>query len=140
MQIYLPKIIYTSPTKLPTLEKLLLYYIIHKSFKCSDETNNNLDLEIDLKDLTQILNNSTLEFTDLKSQLNYAINNLTKINMSLVDNGFHIKIAPIENMYFDKFSSKLYVTPTPIIIEYLDQILCGNFVVFDLNTNSLVKK
>ncbi len=137
MQIYLPKIIYTSPTKLPTLEKLILYYTIHKAFEY--KATDSVDLDIDLNELTQILSNLDIEFTDLKSQMKSAINNLPKINMSLVDNGFHIKLSPVESIYLDTFSSTLYLTINPIIVEYLDQILNGNFVVFDLYKDSIVK-
>ena len=49
MQIYLPKIIYSSPTKLPILEKLTLYYIIHKAFENSATNNEDMNIEIDLK-------------------------------------------------------------------------------------------
>ena len=132
MQIYLPKIIYSSPTKLPILEKTILYYIIHKSFENTTTTNEDLNVEIDLNTLYSILSNSPIEFTDLKSQMKSSINNLTKINMSLVDNGFHIKIAPIRSTYLDKFSSTLYVVVNPIIIEYLDQVFTGNYVTIDL--------
>lgn len=133
MQIYLPKIIHSSPTKLPILEKTILYYIIHKSFENTAITNEELNVEIDLKTLYTILTNLRIEFTDIKSQIESAINNLTKINMSLVDNGFHIKVTPISNLYLDKFSYKLYVNVNPIIIEYLDQVFTGNYVTIDLN-------
>lgn len=133
MQIYLPKIIYSSPTKLPILEKLTLYYIIHKAFENSATNNEDMNIEIDLKELYTLLNNSSVEFTDIKSQMKSAIDNLTKINMSLVDNGFHIKLAPITSIYLDKFSSKLYTVINPIIIEYLDQVFTGNYINFDLN-------
>ncbi|SCH46423.1 Uncharacterised protein [uncultured Clostridium sp.] len=133
MQIYLPKIIYSSPTKLPTLEKLILYYIIHKAFENNITNNEDSNIEIDLKELYTILNNSSIEFTDVKSQIKSAIDNLTKINMSLVDNGFHIKLAPITGIYLDKFSSKLYTVINPIIIEYLDQVFTGNYINFELN-------
>lgn len=132
MQIYLPKIIYSSPTNLPIPEKLILYYIVHKAFESTAITSDNLDLQIDLKELYAIFNNSSVDFTDIKSQMNSAINNLTKINMSLVDNGFHIKLAPISSVYLDKFSSKLYVVVNPIIIKYLDQVFTGNYVTLDL--------
>ena len=132
MQIYLPKIIYSSPTKLPILEKTILYYIIHKSFENTTTTNEDLNVEIDLNTLYTILNNSQIEFTDIKFEIQSSINNLTKINMSLVDNGFHIKISPITSTYLDKFSSILYVTVNPIIIEYLDQVFTGNYVTIDL--------
>lgn len=132
MQIYLPKIIYSSPTKLPTLEKTILYYIIHKSFENTATTNENLNIEIDLNNLYTILDNSQIEFTDIKFEIQSAINNLTKINMSLVDNGFHIKVAPISNLYLDKFSSILYVVVNPIILEYLEQVFTGNYVTIDL--------
>ena len=132
MQIYLPKIIYSSPTKLPILEKTILYYIIHKSFENTATTNEELNVEIDLNNLYTILNNSQIEFTDIKLEIQSAISNLTKINMSLVDNGFHIKISPIRSTYLDKFSSILYVVVNPIIIEYLDQVFTGNYVTIDL--------
>ncbi len=132
MQIYLPKIIYSSPTKLPTLEKTILYYIIHKSFENTATTNEELNIEIDLNNLYTILDNSQIEFTDIKFEIQSAINNLTKINMSLVDNGFHIKVAPISNLYLDKFSSILYVVVNPIILEYLEQVFTGNYVTIDL--------
>lgn len=135
MQIYLPKIIYTSPTKLPILEKIILYYIIHKSFEDSALSNDNSNVEINLNTLYSILSNSPIEFTDLKSQMKSSINNLTKINMSLVDNGFHIKISPIESTYLDKFTSTLYVVINPIIIEYLDQVFTGNYVTIDLSSD-----
>lgn len=139
MQVYLPKIIYKSPTRLPILEQLTFYYIINKAFEYSYISNDITDLEINLKELTNIFNNSSIEFTDLKSQLKSSINNLPKINMSLVDNGFHIKLSPIDSIYLDSFSDILYVSINSIVIEYLDQILNGNFVVFDLCTNTLVK-
>lgn len=139
MQVYLPKIIYKSPTQLPIIEKLAFYYILNKAFEYTYVSSDITDLEIDLNELTNIFHNSTIEFTDLKSQMKSSINNLPKINMSLVDNGFHIKLAPVESIYLDSFSSTLYVSLNSIVIEYLEQILNGNFVVFDLSTNTLVK-
>lgn len=133
MKIYLPKIIYNSPTKLPKLEKKFFYYILHKMFNLNSKNNN---LEINIDEFLSIVDNSTLQLLDIKSQTINAINNLNKINISLVDNGFHIKLSPFENVYLSH--PIIYITINPIILEYLDQISVGNYVVFDLNTNSIV--
>ncbi|CEH34642.1 hypothetical protein [Romboutsia lituseburensis] len=136
MKIYLPKIIYNSPTKLPDLEKNFFYYVIHKMFKLNSENNKDFNLEINIDEFITIIDNSTLQLFDIKSQTINAINNLNKINISLVDNGFHIKLSPFENVYLSH--PIIYITINPIILEYLDQISVGNYVVFDLNTNSIV--
>lgn len=136
MKIYLPKIIYNSPTKLPNLEKNFFYYVIHKMFKLNSKNNKNFNLEINIDEFITIIDNSTLQLFDIKSQTINAINNLNRINISLVDNGFHIKLSPFENVYLSQ--PTIYITINPIIIEYLDQISVGNYVVFDLNTNSIV--
>lgn len=136
MKVYLPKIIYNSPTKLPKLEKIFFYYVIHKIFKLNSKNNKNFNLEINIDEFITIIDNSTLQLSDIKSQTINAINNLNKINISLVDNGFHIKLSPFENVYLSQ--PTIYITINPIIIEYLDQISVGNYVIFDLNTNSIV--
>lgn len=136
MKVYLPKIIYNSPTKLPKLEKKIFYYIVYKIFILNSKNNENLNLEINIDEFRKIVDNSTLQLLDLKSQTINAINNLNKINMSLVDNGFHIKLSPFESVYLSH--SIIYITINPIIIEYLDQISTGNYIVFDLITDSIV--
>ncbi|WP_270940308.1 RepB family plasmid replication initiator protein [Romboutsia lituseburensis] len=136
MKVYLPKIIYNSPTKLPKLEKKFFYYIVHKMFNSNSKNNENLNLEINIDEFIKIVDNSTLQLLDLKSQTINAINNLNKINISLVDNGFHIKLSPFESVYLSH--SIIYITINPIIIEYLDQISTGNYIVFDLITDCIV--
>lgn len=136
MKVYLPKIIHNSPTKLPNLEKKIFYYVIHKMFKLNSKNNKNFNLEINIDEFITIIDNSTLQLFDIKSQTINAINNLNKINISLVDNRFHIKLSPFESVYLSH--PTIYITINPIIIEYLDQISVGNYVVFDLNTNSIV--
>lgn len=136
MKVYLPKIIYNSPTKLPKLEKNFFYYIVYKIFILNSKNNENLNLEINIDEFIKIVDNSTLQLLDLKSQTINAINNLNKINISLVDNGFHIKLSPFESVYLSH--SIIYITINPIIIEYLDQISTGNYIVFDLITDSIV--
>lgn len=138
MEIYLPKIIANSPTKLPILEKTILYYIIDKAFKCKDENTKDLNIEININELIEIIKNSTIECMDIVSQTKQAINNLKNIKLSLVDNGFHIKLKPIKNIGI--FASNIYVDLNPIIVEYLDQVQFGNYVKFDLITNSIVNK
>lgn len=136
MKVYLPKIIYNSPTQLPKLEKKFFYYIVYKIFILNNKNNENLNLEINIDEFIKIVDNSTLQLLDLKSQTINAINNLNKINISLVDNGFHIKLSPFESVYLSH--SIIYITINPIIIEYLDQISTGNYIVFDLITDSIV--
>lgn len=136
MKVYLPKIIYNSPTKLPKLEKIFFYYIVYKIFILNSKNNENLNLQINIDEFRKIVDNFTLQLLDLKSQTINAINNLNKINMSLVDNGFHIKLSPFESVYLSH--SIIYITINPIIIEYLDQISTGNYIVFDLITDSIV--
>lgn len=137
MKIYLPKILANSPTYLPPLEKTILYYIIHCGFKAKSDNNEELILEINIKELIDIINESNLDLIDTKVSIEQAINKLTKIKLSLVDNGFHIKISPVQSVYLNK--SLLYVTLDPIIVDYLDQILCGNYVTYNLLTNSIEK-
>lgn len=130
MKFYIPNIIANSPTKLPFLEKVILYYIIDEAFKSQLDKNQSSDLEIDINQLLNNLNNTTIDFEDIKSQTKSAINNLGKIKLSLVDNGFHIKLAPIESVYI--LSNTLYITLNPIIIDYLDQIFSGEYTTYDL--------
>ncbi|MCR8744584.1 hypothetical protein [Romboutsia lituseburensis] len=136
MKVYLPKIIYDSPTKLPPLEKNIFYYIVYRVFKSNIENNKNLNLEINIDEIISIIDNSTLQLLDIKAQTINALNNLNRINISLVDNGFHIKLSPFESVYLSY--PTVYVTINPIIVEYLDQISIGNYVVFNLLTNSVV--
>ncbi len=138
MEIYLPKIIANSPTNLPILEKTILYYIIDKSFKCKNENTKDLNIEFNINEIIKIIKNSTIECIDIISQTKQAINNLKNIKLSLVDNGFHIKLEPIKNIGI--FASNIYVDLNPIIVEYLDQVQFGNYVKFDLITNSIVNK
>lgn len=133
MKFYIPNIIANSPTKLPFLEKVILYYTIDEAFKSQLDKNQSSDLEIDINQLLNNLSNLNLEFEDIKSQTKSAINNLTKIKLSLVDNGFHIKLAPIDSVY--TLSSTLYITLNPIIIDYLDQIFSGEYTTYDLLTD-----
>ncbi|MGL5312468.1 MAG: hypothetical protein ACRC92_04370 [Peptostreptococcaceae bacterium] len=137
MKIYLPKILATSPTYLPPLEKTIFYYIIHCSFKAKADYNEELMLEINIKELIEIINESNLNLIDTKILVEQAINKLTKIKISLVDNGFHLKISPIQSLYLNK--SLLYITLDPIIVDYLDQILYGNYATYDLLTNTIEK-
>lgn len=137
MKIYLPKILANSPTYLPPLEKAILYYIIDKAFRTDRSDNKDLVLEININELIQIIDNSSLDLIDTKYLMEESINKLTKIKISLVDNGFHIKVCPINSIYLNK--SRLYVTPDPIIIDYLDQILSGNYVIYNLLTNNIEK-
>lgn len=130
MKFYIPNIIANSPTKLPFLEKVILYYTIDEAFKSQLDKNQSSDLEIDINQLLNNLHNLNLDFEDIKSQTKSAINNLTKIKLSLVDNGFHIKLAPIESVYI--LSNILYITLNPIIIDYLDQIFSGEYMPYDL--------
>ena len=130
MKFYIPNIIANSPTKLPFLEKVILYYIIDEAFKSQLDKNQSSDLEIDINQLVNNLHNLDLDFEDIKSQTKSAINNLTKIKLSLVDKGFHIKLAPIESVYI--LSNILYITLNPIIIDYLDQIFSGEYMPYDL--------
>lgn len=138
MKIYLPKIIANSPTKLPILEKTILYYIIDKAFKSKNENTKNLSLEININEIIEIIKNTSIECIDVVFQTKQAINNLKNIKLSLVDNGFHIKLKPIENISL--YASTVYVDLNPIVIEYLDQILFGNYIKFDLLKNSIVNK
>lgn len=138
MEIYLPKIIANSPTKLPILEKTILYYIIYKSFKYKNENTKDLNIEIDINEIIEIIKNTSIEYIDVVFQTKQAINNLKNLKLSLVDNGFHIKLKPIENIGI--FASNIYVDLNPIIVEYLDQVQFGNYVKFDLITNSIVNK
>ncbi|MCH1959795.1 MULTISPECIES: hypothetical protein [Romboutsia] len=138
MEIYLPKIIANSPTKLPILEKTILYYIIDKAFKSKNENTKNLSLEININEIIEIIKNTSIECIDVVFQTKQAINNLKNIKLSLVDNGFHIKLKPIENISL--YASTVYVDLNPIVIEYLDQILFGNYIKFDLLKNSIVNK
>lgn len=135
MKLYIPKIIADTPTKLPHLEKIIFYYILDYAFKNQIENSANLDFEIDTNNLIQVLNNTSIKFVDLKSQTNAAIDNLTNIKLSLVDNNFHIKLSPIDGIY--QLGSLLYVTLNPIVIDYLDQILDGNYVTIDLLTATI---
>lgn len=137
MKIYLPKILANSPTYLPPLEKAILYYIIDKSFKAKDADSKDLILEININELIEIIDSSNLDLIDTKYLVIECINKLPKIKISLVDNGFHIKVSPINSIYLNK--STLYVNPDSIIVDYLDQILYGNYVVYDLLTNSIEK-
>lgn len=138
MEIYLPKIIANSPTKLPILEKTILYYIIYKSFKYKNENTKDLNIEIDINEIIEIIKNTSIEYIDVVFQTKQAINNLKNLKLSLVDNGFHIKLKPIENIGI--FASNIYVDLNPIIVEYLDQVQFGNYVKFNLITNSIVNK
>lgn len=134
MKIYIPKIIADTPTKLPSLEKIILYYILDYAFRMQDENLQNLDLEMDMNTLLKTLDNTNIEFLDIKSQSKAAINNLSKIKLSLVDNAFHIKLAPIDNLYI--LGNIIYITLNPVVVDYFDQILDGNYVIFDLSCNN----
>lgn len=135
MKLYIPKIIADTPTKLPTLEKTIFYYILNEAFKMQIDNSDNTDFQIDINNLLQTLNNTNIEFVDIKSQSKNAINNLTKIKLSLVDNAFHIKLAPVDNLYI--LGNSLFITLNPIIIEYLEQIFNGNYETIDLASNNL---
>lgn len=134
MKIYIPKIIADTPTKLPYLEKVIFYYILDQAFKIQDETLHNLDLELDMNSILQTLSSTSIEFVDIKSQSKTAINNLTKIKLSLIDSSFHIKLAPIDSLY--TLGNLIYITLNPIIVDYFDQILDGNYVTFDLSCDN----
>lgn len=137
MKIYLPKILANSPTYLPPLEKAILYYIVHKAFNSLGSNNRDLVLEININDIIEILENSSLDLIDTKSLVNECVNKLPKIKLSLVDNNFHIKVCPISSIYLNK--SILYVSIDSIIVDYLDQILDGNYIIYNMLTNSIEK-
>lgn len=137
MKIYLPKILVNSPTYIPPLEKLILYYIIDCTFKSKTENEKEQILEINTQELINIINESNLDLIDTNILVNEAINKLSKLKISLVDNGFHIKISPIQSIYLNK--SILYVALDSILVDYLDQILYGNYVIYNLLTNSIEK-
>ena len=94
--------------------------------------------DIDINEIIEIIKNTSIEYIDAVFQTKQAINNLKNLKLSLVDNGFHIKLKPIENIGI--FASNIYVDLNPIIVEYLDQVQFGNYVKFDLITNSIVNK
>ncbi len=132
MKIYLPKIIATSPTNLPLLEKTLLYYIIDSAFKDFENVTTDNMLELNLKELLEVLNNTSLDLFDIVTQTKNSLHNLSKVKLSLVDNGLHIKVSPIKSIFIS--SGVVYVSLNSIIIEYLDQVFIGNYEVIDLCT------
>ena len=119
MRIYLPKILSTSPTSLPTLDKSVFYYIVHKAFNALGNGSEDLFFEIDINELIEIIDSSNLELVNTKSLVKECINRLTKIKISLVDGGFDMKVYPV-------------------IIAYLDQVFDGNYVVYDMVNNKVV--
>ena len=94
--------------------------------------------DIDINEIIEIIKNTSIEYIDAVFQTKQAINNLKNLKLSLVDNGFHIKLKPIENIGI--FASNIYVDLNPIIVEYLDKVQFGNYVKFDLIANSIVNK
>lgn len=136
MKIYLPKILSTSPTSLPTLDKSVFYYIVHKAFNALGDSSDDLFFEIDINELIEIIDSSNLELVNTKSLVEECINRLTKIKISLVDGGFHMKVCPVNSIYL--YGSIVSVGLDPVIIGYLDQVFDGNYVVYDMVNNKIV--
>lgn len=136
MKIYLPKILSTSPTYLPPLDKAVFYYVVHSAFNALGDGSEDSVLEVDINELVRIIDSSNLETPDTKCLIVECINRLTNVKISLVDGGFHMKVCPVSSVYL--YGSMAYVGLDPVIVGYLEQVFDGNYVVYDMISNTMI--
>ncbi|MGL5347539.1 MAG: hypothetical protein ACRDA3_09305 [Peptostreptococcaceae bacterium] len=132
----MPKILSTSPTYLPPLDKAIFYYVVHSAFNALGESSFDSVLEIDINELVKIIDSSNLDTTDTRSLVVECVNRLTSIKISLVDGGFHMKVCPVSSVYL--YGAVGYIGLDPVIVGYLDQVFDGNYAVYDMICNSIV--